>query len=475
VPQWPGEWLLSILFFYYFNCPQSFPHRLARRRLVERSNASRVRDSKNFKNTQIVFQSRCYFPFYFFPSNPIHVVFMSASDTPLACDLDHKSTVTKQLDMSENVECSSIPSLPVELLSKIFLLASMDDYSEKTRIAITHVCYFWRETAINCFHLWSAIHIARNAPGERSRVIEFRRRSNGAPLSISVGNDMDKTHYRNPQLQKIIIDSLAQTRELSSPVGVVQFLLCPAPALESLTLVRGKDGHQFSLQLIAFEGHTPCLRKVVLRDVRLNWRSSIFKDLTELSIHGPHMFDIDRIHFLDSLARMPALELLDLRHAKLVFTTRSSLRNLPPRNLVMSSLRTFIFSRDLELCSFILENLVLQHVQKLDIQILFQVTHSDNQCLLVSKILSFIAEHCNDHDAKLDIRGKTVPGGLQTAWVHRFSYTSDNVRLEILIMGPPRSHIPFLEVIRVTLPRKNITHIEIEETPNSNIVQGRTW
>jgi len=394
---------------------------------------------------------------------------MNALDMPLVWDLDHNSTVAKQLDLSENAQSSSIPSLPVELLSKIFLLASMDDYSGITRIAITHVCYFWRETAINCSHLWSTIHIARSTTGMFPRVVEFQKRSNGAPLSISVDKAIYKDHYRNSRLRMLIIDSLAHTREFSSPVGLVHFLPCPPPILEFLTLTSDSNIQDFSLPRNAFEGHTPSLRKVVLnlRGFRFNWLSSILKDLRELSIQGAQIFHAECVHFLDCLARMPALELLDLRKAKLI--GRSPLpRDLPPRNLVLSSLRSFIFSGDLEFCSFILQNLVLQYVQKLDVQILFKVTDSNRQCSSLSRILSFIAGHCDGHDAKLDVRRMTpvTPPPWETSedGVHSFSYGCDNVQFKAIITGPARSHLPFLEAVRVTLPLKGITYIEIGET-----------
>jgi hypothetical protein len=200
--------------------------------------------------------------------------------------------------------------------------------------------------------------------------------------------------------------------------------------------------------------------------VEFNWLSPIFEDLTELSIEGEGIFDAGYNPFLYCLDRMPALELLDLRDTYPPSTERSP--SLEPRNLVLSSLRTFIFSGDLEHCSFILKNLVLQHVQKLDISVRFMVTNSNRQCSLLSKILSFIAEHCGGHDAKLDVRRMTpvTPPPWETSgdgvhsFVHSFSYSHDNVQFKALFRGPRGSQLPFLEAARATLPLKDIIYTD---------------
>jgi F-box-like len=355
----------------------------------------------------------------------------------------------------------SISSLPVELLSEIFLFASTDDRGGRTTVSISHVCSFWRQIAIKCLHIWATLHVSRSTISEWSRINEFRRRSKGVPFSIFVDEFLDKRHYRHCQFHKLIANSLSNTQELSVPVDIVRDLSYPAPILESLTLTRNNSSinNNITIPMDAFQGHTPCLRRVFLRDVNFSWRLPLLKNLTELSIQHASLTKDASFEFLDCLARMPFLQSLHLQHFRSAFPMGSPFRSGPSRNLVLSSVRSFTFSGDLELCSFVLENIVLQNVRKLTILLYaFLMDPKDHQSLL-SKVYAFVAEHFDCLETKLEITEERDPR--YTSSFYRLSCGHDSIVLEIATFDRPGHPFAFQEALHAMLPLRNVTHMEV--------------
>jgi hypothetical protein len=194
--------------------------------------------------------------------------------------------------------------------------------------------------------------------------------------------------YRNDgRLQRFITKALPTVRELTTTADIFQQVFCPAPILESLTLTWDQ---RYSIQIpeTIFNGHTPCLRKVTLRNVDFSLRLMLLNDLTGLSIGGSPLYDIDHILLLECLAKIPGLQTLKIN--PYLPSGRKPSRalsdgNRPSRGLVLSSLRSFTFSKDLELFSFILNNLVFP--QKLH--------HIDDRSIFFASIVTlFIFLRC---------------------------------------------------------------------------------
>lgn len=140
--------------------------------------------------------------------------------------------------------------IPPEILCKIFLLVQShskrnDEGEEDLRwIRVTHVCRYWRTTALDCLALWSNLSFVN--PKFTEVMLE---RSKDAPLSIECGwkgqarfqDVLHKAFSRTKQLRSVSITSLGQADRLDL-AELLPVLSGPAPLLEDVRLfVMGDD------------------------------------------------------------------------------------------------------------------------------------------------------------------------------------------------------------------------------------------
>ncbi|KIP09705.1 hypothetical protein PHLGIDRAFT_308473 [Phlebiopsis gigantea 11061_1 CR5-6] len=80
---------------------------------------------------------------------------------------------------------SPIHALPVELLSRVFMLGQPDntpypdfppDCSPTFEVLVSHVCHHWREIALATPSLWTTIHLRLKSHMDRSRAYLYRRK-----------------------------------------------------------------------------------------------------------------------------------------------------------------------------------------------------------------------------------------------------------------------------------------------------------
>ena len=80
---------------------------------------------------------------------------------------------------------SPIHALPVELLSRVFMLGQPDgtpypefppDFSQTFEVLVSHVCRHWRQVALDTPSLWTTIHLRLKCHMDRSRIYLSRKK-----------------------------------------------------------------------------------------------------------------------------------------------------------------------------------------------------------------------------------------------------------------------------------------------------------
>lgn len=201
--------------------------------------------------------------------------------------------------------CSKIAAIPPELLSSIFLHASLEDeaveigdsrprFESRSRVRISHVCRAWRNLALATPSLWAQIDNHHTTPYE-----EYVVRSQGAPATLRLDGLFKGT-------QKSFIEKLA-------------------PRLRRLDIVDIKQNHMDALQ----EFEMPVLECLTAypadarpkewdgslsQSQRTNLRALSLRGLTRLPANQfPMLTHLDlecwgQVTLLDLLTNTPALQ-----------------------------------------------------------------------------------------------------------------------------------------------------------------------
>ncbi|KAH9949868.1 hypothetical protein B0H21DRAFT_777104 [Amylocystis lapponica] len=243
---------------------------------------------------------------------------------------------------------TSIHSLPVELLARIFFLGLCDDPEPDQQlpgdptfeVLASHVCQYWRDVALRTPNLWTTIHLRTFPHIDRAR--HYLARSTRHPLNVIVDtcteDDYQPGHllFRDEFLPlfDIVTPHISRWRSL---VLKVRDLTCKAhartvlstcgaaPILDFLQLWHieewGSPERLYTAigppPVVVFAGSLPSLRTISLIGVNLPWLHSPF--LTgllsiELALHS----DDVRIPFnlwRDMLAHSPDLTRLSLTYS----------------------------------------------------------------------------------------------------------------------------------------------------------------
>ena len=216
---------------------------------------------------------------------------------------------------------TAIHALPVELLTRIFVLgASFDDpYAESPfllkpeqayvpmpssnfQVVVSHVCQYWRQVALRAPHLWTTLHFRETPHIERAREYLTRcTRSTAFLLDILFDSVSEEDHTPGVTIYKDEVRTIFQTiiphvkRWRSFHLKICdndckglarQFLsTCgPAPNLETLQLYHFEDYRTtqnlylatYRPPVIVFNNSLPQLRNVSLIGVNLPWEKSPF-------------------------------------------------------------------------------------------------------------------------------------------------------------------------------------------------------
>ncbi|RDB21853.1 hypothetical protein Hypma_010866 [Hypsizygus marmoreus] len=195
---------------------------------------------------------------------------------------------------SEAQTSPSLPALPIEILSQIFLgcvdldgsLTSTDTID--VPLLLTQICHGWRSVAIGTQILWSrlSLNIKPNAAHQASLVSTWLTRSGACPLQIYIMWEQRPFYPSHP-----VLDLLAQ----HSHRWRNMFFFLPFEAYESLSSIRGNlpilselslgtDCHPMSSPIIdAFE-IAPQLRSLECVNLRPESFKLPLQDLSKIPI-----------------------------------------------------------------------------------------------------------------------------------------------------------------------------------------------
>ncbi|KAJ4469563.1 hypothetical protein J3R30DRAFT_3304062, partial [Lentinula aciculospora] len=223
-----------------------------------------------------------------------------------------------------------ISQLPAEILCTIFLFCSVADpltgttYPADYRwrwITVTHISRLWRDIALSCPALWSKPEFTKT-----EWAYEMIRRSKMAPLIIEVTPNnwitprvVDAVSEGLKHLPRINEIHLSVSRENMDKL--LSGINHPAPFLRTLFLDISRNDPYYHSRAEPYilpgdflGGDASRLSHIELTRCHLRWDSSLLRNISFLKVHnpGPPAPTLDQ--FIDALAGMPQLEVLDLEN-----------------------------------------------------------------------------------------------------------------------------------------------------------------
>lgn len=256
-----------------------------------------------------------------------------------------------QVRRQHNERCN-IRILPDELLVRIFIFAASpspvnlqtqtpDVEASRMRRAIVSTCSYWRRIALDTAVLWSYIYAHSRTPlsNQRSRLLEYLRRSKAAPLSLCLTLE-DKNNYESfgelaeilaPHLDRCVAMTLGMTNSSFAEMKELRDAMA-LPALEYLNLRRGYGTSFFDDAFVLPRASSPLPLSTGLRHLILDsYVNSSYKSsydlcymasscLTHAKLEFGH-YDVTEIAKL--LQSCPMLMELEL---KLTVTMRDAVR-----------------------------------------------------------------------------------------------------------------------------------------------------
>jgi hypothetical protein len=234
-----------------------------------------------------------------------------------------------------NNTLSPVSSLHPELFAAIFSFlclpgaSSLDGEPDHhlERLRVSHVCHQWRQIALNLPLLWSHVDFNTLSLAGAAEIL-FRAKSVPLYLDASIfGRRWDNIRFRTFQRElQAHVPCIYRLRTSAEPAqlrSTLEGLVSPAPTLEYLSLsshsTRDDDRRyveRVSIPDTLFDGSTPRLSWLDLRNCGINWNSPLLKGLKYLEIFKPSPCARPKLTvWLDALGEMPQLKALTLHEA----------------------------------------------------------------------------------------------------------------------------------------------------------------
>ncbi|KAH8992339.1 hypothetical protein EDB92DRAFT_1987493, partial [Lactarius akahatsu] len=307
-----------------------------------------------------------------------------------------------------------ISSLPPELFAAIFsflrlppsgtTLLGMEPDRQLSWPHVAHVCHQWREVALNQPFFWSHVDFITLTPASATEMLV---RAKSAPLYLEAL--VPKYHWdvhSKKELQPRV-SRICQLAISAEPFGldmVLKGLVSPAPILEYLSLSGKKNKWgRASVAGTLFNGSTPRLSRLDLRDCDISWKSPLFRGLKHLKINTLSANARPRLSFwLDALEEIPQLKTLVLHSASPI---TPSFPFDVERTVTLPSLIYINISASPEDCGLALAHLVLPALTSLCVTVISRVDSGGD----VQRVLSYVARHAH---------GPQDTGPLQSVLIH---------------------------------------------------------
>ncbi|KDQ14021.1 hypothetical protein BOTBODRAFT_55749 [Botryobasidium botryosum FD-172 SS1] len=243
---------------------------------------------------------------------------------------------------------SPINALPVELLSRIFLVGARRDIRDSaplplSSIVASHVCRRWRQISLSTPSLWTYFR-----PQIRA---EWAPRAQGLPQDFLIlpgsSRNCDNCESSLRNMRSLRVGSRLFRYDRTTP-DLSSCMSFPAPNLTFLQL-SGEGWYDDSgmhhcfvkLPSSPFQGQHK-LQEVVISRCSLQWSSTIFSGLRRLSLHGiPDFYMLCADELLSILTACPPLEELSVSECK--FMVRD---HVPHRAVALPCLRSLLWDTD---------------------------------------------------------------------------------------------------------------------------------
>ncbi|TFY75961.1 hypothetical protein EWM64_g8050 [Hericium alpestre] len=188
-----------------------------------------------------------------------------------------------------------ISNLPFEILGRIFRFHAAGeppgDADTLGWIRATHVCRFWRDTALQYAGLWTDVTDRLGQEWAKEMLV----RAKSVPISYSQRSESSTAGDPSNKAMAgpAIAEELFRIRHLSidEPTRAMNTILksmmaSPAPILESLCLEDTNEGSDVACIFLSdiFNAHFPMLRRLELHGILILWSAPILRGLTHLYI-----------------------------------------------------------------------------------------------------------------------------------------------------------------------------------------------
>ncbi|KAH9161214.1 hypothetical protein EDB89DRAFT_755144 [Lactarius sanguifluus] len=299
-----------------------------------------------------------------------------------------------------------ISSLPPEVLAAIFSFVRLPNKlilaEEPDKLAclrVSHVCHQWREIALNQPLLWSHIDFTLLTSAGAAEMLV---RAKTVPLHLEANVPID--HWDNSRFgafQKELrarashIYHLSVSAEYHHLSKILEGLVSPAPTLEDLSLsTEFYEGNRTIQSRVfvpdnIFDGTTPRLFDLVLKNCDISWNSPLLKGLRYLEIRTLSASRRPSLSvWSDALDQIPQLKTLTLHSASPI---------APPfsfdveRTVTLPSLVYLDIAASARDCGFALAHLVLPALTWLGV--VANSSHWDGGD--VQEILPYVSRHAH--------------------------------------------------------------------------------
>ncbi|KAH9007229.1 hypothetical protein EDB86DRAFT_3097703 [Lactarius hatsudake] len=305
-----------------------------------------------------------------------------------------------------------ISSLPNEVITTIFsfLRVRVTLFAIKTGkkpdglawLRVAHVYHQWREIALNQPHLWSHVDFTAVSSAGAAEILS---RAKTVPLHLKVGTPVGLLDdARFGPFQKELQDRVPHMCRLAISAEpfhlhrILKGLIVPAPTLESLSLT-SENVHSGGAAFVPdslFDGSTPRLSSLELRNCDINWMSPLLGSLRHLEIRSPLKRPSLSV-WLDALDQMPQLKTLALHRASPIALPWDLIPSKVGRAVTHPSLTHFEVSR---YCGFALAHLILPALTSRVVAESFRRDYSDVQEILPR--VSFSITNSDDSAPRVD-------------------------------------------------------------------------
>jgi len=318
-------------------------------------------------------------------------------------ELESLAKTARALKLRRNA-LAPISRLPPEIIAIIFSFLSLpreyvrlltgDKQDNLAWLRVSHVCYRWREIALNQPRFWSRIDFTTLTSAGATEVLS---RSKMAPLELEanlscVHWEGDRVDAFGKQLSSHVshISRLNITADFADLQTIIEQLASPAPAVEWLSLVVDETHPRMGIPSNAiiphalFDGTVPRLSRLQLDHCDISWTSPLFKslrilELQTLSLHARPSVE----EWLDAMEQMLQLETLVVNHATPRAPPVGMSISEPTRVITHPSLTQLNLAASAPDCTFALAHLVLPALIRIRVDVTSELAGADDVRALI--------------------------------------------------------------------------------------------